>query len=216
MRYKVDRLNLITYRNQRKKEVYNTRSRYLAKSQIVNCVATNKEFTYTNFRGSRFKKVSFNGSKLFGCDFWGASFNNCSFRNTKISDCVFMACRFKNCDFSGAVFNYTTIVNTALNECKNIDISNGVTLYPKYPQGQHNPELDAALELLKNNSTIRKHKLLHLPGNKFNELNLFLLQRRYSMDELPQLLIEFNNRSLRNMTTYKKMERELNRIKNMV
>ena len=177
--YRIDRLHLITYRNQRKKVVNDIRCRYLAKSQFINCNAQNKKFTYANFRGSHFKKVSFDSSEFFGCDFWGTLFNNCSFRNAKISDCVFMACRFKNCDFEGTLFDYTTIVNTSLDECKSIVVSKGVTLYKQYPQCQNSNGLKETLELLKGNVNIRKNKLLHLSKNRYNELNLFLLQRKY-------------------------------------
>ena len=214
--YKIDQLHLITYRNQRKKVVNDIRCRYLAKSQIVNCNAQNKKFTYANFRGAHLKKVSFDGSEFFGCDFWGTSFNNCCFRNAKISDCVFMACRFKNCDFRGAVLNYTTIVNTNLDECNSIDISKGVKLYKQYPQSQNSVELKEILEFLKGNKNIRKNKLFHLSGNKYNELNLYLLQRKYLLDELPKLLVKLNNRSTKNITTYKKLELELKKIKSMV
>lgn len=169
-----------------------------------------------NFRGSHLKKVSFDNAELLGCDFWGTSFNNCSFRNAKISDCVFMACRFKNCDFTGTVFNFSKIVNTGLDECRGIDVSKGIKLYKEYPKSHSNDELLEVLELLKGNLNIRKNKLLHLSGNKFNELNIFLLQNRYSLEELPQLLRQLNDRSTRNITTYKKLELELRKMKNMV
>lgn len=214
--YRIDQLHLITYRNQKKKVVRDIRCRYLAKSKIINCNAQNKKFTYANFRGAHFKKVLFDGSEFFGCDFWGTFFNNCLFRNVRISDSVFMACRFQNCDFEGAVLNYTNIVNTSLDECKSIDISKGVTLYKQYPQCTHTDELKEALDYLKGNSYIRKYKLLHLPGNKFNELNLFLLQRKYLLAELPKLLVQLNNMSTKNITTYKKLELELKKIKNKV
>jgi len=214
--YRIDRLHLITYRNQRKKVISDIRCRYLAKSQIINCNAKNKKFTYANFRGAHLKKVLFDGSEFFGCDFWGTSFNNCYFRNVKISDCVFMACRFQSCNFEGAVFNYTTIVNTGLTNCKSIDILKGVTLYKQYPQSNHTDELKETLDLLKGNSNIRKYKLLHLPGNKYNELNLFLLQRKYLLAELPKLLVQLNNKSTKNITTYKKLELELKKNKNKV
>lgn len=214
--YKIDRLRIISYRNQKKKILKDLRCRYLAKSQLVKCNVQSKKIIYVNFRGSHFKKVSFDKAEFFGCDFWGASFNNCSFKNAKISDCVFMACRFKNCDFTGAVFIYSNIINTGLNECKGIVVSRGIKMYKQYPKGQSSPELLDALEILKENLNIRKNKLLHLSGNKLNELNLFLLQKKYSLLELPRLLIQLNSRSTKNITTYKKLELELKKIKNMV
>lgn len=81
--YRIDQLHLITYKNQRKKVIRDIRYRYLAKSQIVNCNAQNKKVSYANFRGSHLKKVSFDSSEFFGCDFWGTSFNNYSFKIQK-------------------------------------------------------------------------------------------------------------------------------------
>lgn len=88
--------------------------------------------------------------------------------------------------------------------------------YIKNTRIQSNDELLEVLELLRGNLNIRKNKLLHLSGNKFNELNVFLLQNRYSLEELPQLLRQLNDRSTRNITTYKKLELELRKIENMV
>jgi len=214
--YRIDRLHIITYKNQKKKALKDLRCRYLAKSQFVKCNAQGKKFYYVNFRGSHFNKVSFDNANFFGCDFWGTSFNNCSFKKAKISDCVLMACRFKNCDFTGAIFSYSYIVNTGLHECRNIDLK-GIKIYKQYPKSQATAELVEVLDLLRNDLNIRKNKLLHLPGNRYNELNLFLLQERFSLEELPKLLLELNSRSTTNITTYKKLELSLKKIKsNMV
>ena len=60
--YKIDRINLITYKYQKRKTVKSIRCRYLAKSHIVNCDAQNQSFVYANFRGAIFKKVKFQNS----------------------------------------------------------------------------------------------------------------------------------------------------------
>lgn len=210
--YKIDRINLITYKRQKKKTLNSVRCRYLAKSHIVNCNAKNQSFIYANFRGAIFKKVKFQNSKISGCDFWGTTFNDCDFSGAEILDCVFMACKFRNCDFSGATITYTTIVNTSLAECKNITLSERTELYKNYPKCILTEELTSALELLKSNKNLRAYKLLHISDKKYNELNLFLLQRRFSNKILPQLLMALANHSTKTITTYKKLERQLKSI----
>lgn len=210
-KYKIDRLNLITFKGQKKKMVKSLRCRYMAKSHVVKCNAQLQTFDYINFRGSHFKKVNFKSAVFDGCDFWGTSFRECDFQNAKFRDCIFMANIFRDCDFTGAEFSYCVIVNTNLSECHNIDVSSGVSLYSTYPTFDLTPELETTLAVLKNNKNLRKNKLLFISDTKYNQLNLFLLQRRYRT-RLPQLLLELNNHSTAKITTYKKMERELNKI----
>lgn len=207
--YKIDRINLITHKCQKKKNVKSIRCRYLAKSHIVNCNAQNQNFIYANFRGAIFTKVKFNNSTINGCDFWGTSFKDCDFSGAKISDCVFMACKFSNCNFTGTIISYTTIVNTSLAECKNISLSKRTEIYKNYPKCILTEELKAALEVLKSDKNLRTYKLLHISDKKYNELNLFLIQQRFTEEALPLLLIKLANHSTRNITTYKKLERQL-------
>jgi hypothetical protein len=122
-----------------------------------------------------------------------------------------MASIFKNCDFTGASFSYCVIVNTNLSECQNIDVSSGVELHSTYPTFDLTPDLQAALDVLKSNKNLRKNKVLFISDTKHNQLNLFLLQRQYRT-RLPQLLLELNNHSTAKITTYKKIERELNKL----
>ena len=214
--YRINRLHLITYKCRPKKVVNDARCRYLAKSQLVNCLAKNKEYHFVNFRGSHFKKVNFSFFLISGCDFWGASFNKCDFRNTRITDCVFMSCRFSDCKFDGAVIEYTTIVNTNLSGCHNIILGKNVEVLFQYPKWICTHELEDVLRRLKENPNIRKYKLLHLPGNKYNALNLYLLQKKFSLDELPKLLWKLSEKSNRNLTTYKKLELALKSEKKML
>lgn len=209
--YKIDRLNLITYKGQKKKVVQSLRCRYMAKSHVVKCNAQSQLFDYVNFRGSHFKKVNFTDAAFYGCDFWGTSFRDCNFRNVQFRNCIFMASTFKNCDFAEASFSYCVIVNTNLSECQNIDVSSGVELYSTYPTFDLTPDLQDALAALKSNKNLRKNKVLFISETKYNQLNLFLLQRQYRT-RLPQLLLELNNHSTTKITTYKKMERELNKL----
>ena len=205
--YKIDRINLITYKCQKKKVVKSVRCRYLAKSHIVNCNAQNQSFVYVNFRGAIFKKVKFQNSIING--FWGTTFNDCDFNGAKISDCIFMACKFNNCNFTGATISYTTIVNTSLAECKNISLSERTKIYTKYPNCVMSEKLKSALEVLKSDKNLRTFKLLHISDKKYNELNLFLLQQRFTDEALPLLLMKLADHSTRNITTYKKLERQL-------
>lgn len=216
--YKIDRLRILGYNNVKKlKEV--GACRYLAKSQLAKCSAKSKKLIYLNFRGSRFKDTNFTATTFLGCDFWGASFNKCNFKNAHISDCVFMACKFKNCNFEGAKIEYTTIVNTNLSECKKIEFENSVDILKQYPECQLEQELIDSLDKLKENPLIRKCKLLHLPGNKYNKLNLYLLQKKFTERELPPLLLGIADKSkseLRNITTYKKLENTLKHDKRVI
>lgn len=55
----------------------------------------------------------------------------------------------------------------------------------EYPRNEISAELVFVLDKLRDNKNIRKNKTLHLPNNKYNELNLFLLFKK----------IEHSNRS---------------------
>ncbi len=209
--YKIDRLNLITYKCQKKKIVKSLRCRYMAKSHVVNCNAQMQTFDYVNFRGSHFTKVNFKGTRFYGCDFWGTTFSNCNFDNANFSDCVFVACKFKNCRFNYSHIRYSTIVNTNLSECHDIDVSERVALYRSYPSCVITDELKTVLSELKNDRNLKKNKLLFISDSKYNHLNLFLLQKRYG-NYLPHLLQQLKTQSTATITTYKKLERILNRI----
>lgn len=213
--YRVDRLNIVTHKWQRKKHLKPLSCRYLAKSQVVKCSADNISFDYINFRGSIFKNTSFNGSSINGCDFWGTSFNFCKFHNTMFKDCVFMGCRLRNCDFSGARFYHCVIVNTNLSECVNIDISNGIELLNSYPKCSLGHDIEISIKAFEKDINMKKTKLLMISGKKINHLNLYLLQRHFGR-RLPALLLELSNHSTKNITTYKKLEIELKSISDLV
>lgn len=207
--YKIDRLNLITYKGQKRKTIKSLYCRYMAKSQAVKCNAKSQVFIYVNFRGSHFKKIDFKKAVFKGCDFWGTTFNRCCFRETKFEDCVFVSCRFKDCDFTGAQFSRSIIVNTNLSNCENININTGIALYKTYPKCNITPELQAALNTLKSDRNLRKTKLLFISDTKYNHLNLYLLQDRFH-SLLPKLLLELNKHSTSHIVTYKKLEQVLN------
>ena len=209
--YRIDRLRIITYKGQKKKEMKSLRCRYMAKSLVVNCNAQSQSFEFVNFRGSHFKNVNFKNAVFCGCDFWGTTFKDCDFQNAKFKDCVFMASILRNCSFVGTAFSNSVIVNTKPPDCLSIDKCSGVLLYSTYPKCDMTIELNTALETLRDNRNLKKNKLLFISDTKYNQLNLFLLQGRYH-NRLPALLLELNHHSTAKITTYKKMECELNKL----
>ena len=209
--YRIDRLRIITYKGQKKKEMKSLRCRYMAKSQVVNCNAQSQLFEFVNFRGSHFKNVNFKNAVFYGCDFWGTTFKDCDFQNAKFQDCVFMASILRNCSFVGTAFSNSVIVNTKPPDCLSIDKCSGVLLYSTYPKCDMTIELNTALETLRDNRNLKKNKLLFISDTKYNQLNLFLLQGRYH-NRLPALLLELSHHSTAKITTYKKMECELNKL----
>ena len=209
--YRLDRLRIITYKGQKKKEMKSLRCRYMAKSLVVNCNAQSQSFEFVNFRGSHFKNVNFKNAVFCGCDFWGTTFKDCDFQNAKFQDCVFMASILRNCSFVGTAFSNSVIVNTKPPDCLSIDKCSGVLLYSTYPKCDMTIELNTALETLRDNRNLKKNKLLFISDTKYNQLNLFLLQGRYH-NRLPALLLELNHHSTAKITTYKKMECELNKL----
>lgn len=209
--YRIDRLRIITYKGQKKKEMKSLRCRYMAKSLVVNCNAQSQSFEFVNFRGSHFKNVNFKNAVFCGCDFWGTTFKDCDFQNAKFQDCVFMASILRNCSFVGTAFSNSVIVNTKPPDCLSIDKCSGVLPYSTYPKCDMTIELNTALETLRDNRNLKKNKLLFISDTKYNQLNLFLLQGRYH-NRLPALLLELNHHSTAKITTYKKMECELNKL----
>lgn len=143
--YRIDRLRIITYKGQKKKEMKSLRCRYMAKSLVVNCNAQSQSFEFVNFRGSHFKNVNFKNAVFCGCDFWGTTFKDCDFQNAKFQDCVFMASILRNCSFVGTAFSNSVIVNTKPPDCLSIDKCSGVLLYSTYPKCDMTIELNTAL-----------------------------------------------------------------------
>ena len=204
--YKIDRINLISYKTQKRKELFDLRCRYLAKSRIVNCNAKNKNFYYVNWRGSQFTKVKFCKTKFFGCDFIGTRFNSCCFEDVLFEECTFVACTFRNCTVKGTVFRGTAIVNTTIPLDMEMD---KCEMFSTYPQETIDYDLYIALESLRDNYSLRKNKILFLGDNKYNGLNIYLLQRRFGNKRLAPLLLALGNISTKSITTYKKLERTL-------
>lgn len=208
--YTIDRLNLISYNGTKKKELFDLRCRYLAKSVIVNSKAQNRNYVFVNWRGSLFTKTRLESVCFRGCDFIGTRFNSCKFKNVSFEDCTFVACTFKNCTFEDVVFRYSVIANTTLPT--DVKVENGEIL-KSIPQIPVEYDLYIALESLHANQTLRKNKLLFLGDKKYNNLNLYLLQKRFDNRLLPSLLLSLNEKSTRTLTTYKKLEIALRKLR---
>lgn len=215
-RYSVSRLYLQTYKSKPKKKLKSIRCRYLAKSQMIKANADNIKIEFTNFRGSNFKKITFLNTDFYGNDFWGTSFNRCNFDNASISHSIFVGCRFKDCSFKNTKFNNVIFVNTNLKEYDNINTAKGVTIVYKYPKVELSQELVDVLEILKKNKHLKKNKIFHLNKNRLNHLNLFLLVKYFPRTHLAKLLIKLNKKSCKNITTYKRLEKELKKIVKMI
>lgn len=213
--YEKDYLYIISRRGHKRK-FHSTGSRYLAKSLIANCKAEKQMFSYLNFRGSRFARAKFLDTEFKGCDFWGTHFNKCTFQRAHFADCVFVGCKFTDCRFEDTSMEYTTIVNTNLSSWKNIKRGAHINILYQYPAFQHSDELDKALALFKDNRIFRKYKLLYLPGNRYNCLNIYLLQKKFSVNKLPMLLQTLNEKLTKSralkITTYKRLEQTLKNL----
>lgn len=213
--YEKDYLYIISRRGHKRK-FHSTGSRYLAKSLIANCKAEKQMFSYLNFRGSRFARAKFLDTEFKGCDFWGTHFNKCTFQRAHFADCVFVGCKFTDCRFEDTSMEYTTIVNTNLSSWKNIKRGDHINILYQYPAFQHSDELNKALALFKDNRIFRKYKLLYLPGNRYNCLNVYLLQKKFSVNKLPMLLQTLNEKLTKSralkITTYKRLEQTLKNL----
>ena len=200
MEGKIDRLYVISHAGKRR--LKSLRFRYLSKSIIANCKGDENSFEYVNFRGAHFSRSSFKGSVFKGCDFWGTTFKKCKFNNAVFEDCVFQGCRFKNCDFSGAQVRYSCIVNTNTEECRDLNIDDSTLVLKKYPEVDIQKSLLTPLERQKENKYLRKTKVLWISDKRLNYLNLFLLLRKYSSEQIEAYLSQINNRKARLLTTY--------------
>lgn len=209
MEGKIDRLYVISHAGKRR--LKSLRFRYLSKSIIANCKGDENSFEYVNFRGAHFSRSSFKGSIFKGCDFWGTTFKKCKFNNAVFEDCVFQGCKFKNCDFSGAQVQYSCIVNTNTEECRDLHLHDSTLTLKKYPDVDIQESLLVSLERQKENVYLRKTKVLWISDKRLNHLNLFLLLRKYSPDQIEDYLNQMNNRKARKLTTYGSLNNGLHR-----
>lgn len=196
----VDRLFLIS--SSAKRRIQPMKFRYISKSVFVNCKGDDVSFDYVNFRGAHFSKSSFKKTVFKGCDFLGTTFNKCNFDNALFQDCVFQGCKFKNCDFTGASIQYSAIVNTNTDECQGLNPEFTTIVLNIYPEVELSESLLKSLEVLKDNKTLRTTKVLWISDKKTNNLNLFLLKRKYSDIQIQEYLKQLSGKEIRLLTTY--------------
>ena len=204
----MDRLFIISHSGRR--VLKSMRYRYLSKSILVSCKGDGKQYEYINYRGSHFSNSSFRKAVFKGCDFWGTTFKKCIFTEALFQDCVFQACRFKNCDFSGAIIQYSAIVNTNTEQCKDIITEKNTIILKKYPEVDVSKRLMKTLDFLKQNKDLRKTKVLWISDKKPNYLNLFLLLRKYTDSQIVSYLEQLTGKEAKLLTTYGSLNSRLN------
>lgn len=170
---------------------------YLSKSILASCKGDGESFEYINFRGVYFSKSTFKNAFFKGCDFWGTTFKKCKFNNA-----VFQGCKLNNCDFSGAKLQYSAIVNTNTDECKDLVLEDTTVVLKEYPEVDFSEKMKELLENLKENKDLRKTKVFWISDKKPNNLNLFLLLRKYSASQIEAYLEQMTSREARWLTTY--------------
>lgn len=208
---KIDRVYIISSSGKRK--LKSMRFRYISKSILANCNGDGVSFEYVNFRGAHITKSSFRKSVFKGCNFWGTTFKKCKFKNTVFQDCVFLGCKFQNCDFAGSCIQYSAIVNTNLEECKGISPDSTTMILNKYPEVELSESLLRILETLKNNEILRKTKILWISDKKTNNLNLFLLKKKYNDEQIRNYLAHLSNKEIKILTTYGSLNLGLRKFK---
>ena len=91
-------------------------------------------------------------------------------------------------------FKNVVFVNTNLRDAKHLSgCENGLRVYQSYPQVQISQDIREALDRLRNNLYLYKTRILFLPNNRINNLNLYLLFQKYSEQELLQAFSVLQN-----------------------
>lgn len=206
----IDRLYIVSHAG--KHRIRPMKFRYLSKSILASCKGDGESFEYINFRGAHFSKCTFKNAFFKGCDFWGTTFKKCKFNNAVFQDCVFQGCKFNNGDFSSAKLQYSAIVNTNTDEYKDLVLEDTTVVLKEYPEVDFSEKMKELLEKLKENKDLRKTKVFWISDKKPNNLNLFLLLRKYSASQIEAYLEQITNREARRLTTYGSVNFGLNKL----
>ena len=188
------------------------RYRYLSKSILSSCKGDGESFEFINFRGSHFSKSTFKNASFKGCDFWGTTFKKCKFNEAVFQDCVFQGCKFDKCDFPGAKIQYSAIVNTNTDECKDLFVDNTSITLKKYPDLVVPEVIAMSIEALKDNKDLRRTKVFWISDKKANILNLYLLLGKYSEAQLEAYIQQLTSGAIKRLTTYGSINSELNKL----
>ncbi len=179
--YRITRFNSF-YGKHNQKMICNA---YYCKSRLFNTTFSESHISNVNFRGSTITNCSFKGTNLIAVDFWGTNLSKCNFANACLVNTTFVAANLRGSNFMNVLFNNVVFVNTNLSDAKHLTgCENGLHVYHSYPQVQINQDIKEALDRLKNNLHLYKTRILFLPNNRINNLNLYLLFQKYSEQEL--------------------------------
>ena len=126
-------------------------------------------------------------------------------------DCVFQGCIFKDCDFTGADVQYSAVVNTNTEECKGLILDETTIVLKEYPEVECTEGFLKALETIKAVPDLRKTKVFWISDKKPNFLNLFLLRRKYSEQQIEEYIKSLTAKEIRLLTTYGSMTFGLNK-----
>ena len=160
---------------------------YYCKSRLFNTTFSESNISNVNFRGSTITHCSFKGANLIGVDFWGTNLSKCNFTNACLLNTIFVGVNLIGSNFMNAHFNNVVFVNTNLRDAKHLTgYEKGLRVFKCYPQIQISQDIKEALDKLKNNLHLYKTRILYLPNNRINNLNLYLLFQKYSEQELLQ------------------------------
>ncbi len=177
--------------------------KYFCKSRCYKSNLGKTSFTDVNFRGSIITKSSFKNSKLKRVDFLGTNLKECSFRDSNLEDVIFVNANLKNVDFKNTKFMNVLFVSTNISNCKNFPNSNpGIRIINPYPSFKLSKGLKKILVELKIKNNIRSTRVLHIPGNKFNKLNLMLLLEKFKETKLIEKLEKLKEYEKRINTSY--------------
>lgn len=199
------RLNRIYGRNPNKNYI----DRYFCKSRCFKANFVKRKFENVNFRGAILTNTTFKESKIDGVDFLGTNLKKCTFKEATIKNSIFANAKLKGVNFSNVKFENVVFVSTNLKECKNlIENQAGIRIINPYPNFKISNQLKKILINLKEKNNIYSTRVLHLPGDKFNKLNLKLLLELFT----EEVLIK----KLEKLGEYKKRINTFNQLKNIL
>nr|WP_279287011.1 pentapeptide repeat-containing protein [Heliobacterium chlorum] len=159
--------------------------KYFCKSRSFKANFSESQFCHVNFRGAImtacvFKKCNFYGVEFLGTNLRKSNFEGSHFKNTMFVGALLDKCKLRGCTFENVLF-----VNTNLDDVKSLNKETpGVTILSEYPKLDISIELKSALDELKSNNNITKCRVLHLSGNRYNNLNINMLLDKYSEKDL--------------------------------
>ena len=199
------RLNRFCSKNPNKNYI----NRYFCKSRCFNANFVKLKFENINFRGAILTNTTFREAKIDGVDFLGTNLKNSTFKGATIKNTLFVNAKLNGVNFSNVKFENVIFVSTNLKKCKNFSVEkDGIRVINPYPNFKISNSLKSVLISLKEKNNIYSTRVLHLPGNKFNKLNLKLLLEIFT----EKILI----RQLEKLIEYKKRINTFDQLKSIL